>query len=288
MSVSSIPSGHMFHTMEKPIVIGHRGNPKKFQENTLDGFKSLVDINAGAYEVDVYKTKDDKLVAFHDESTKRMTGVDKLVWESTYEELQELNITAKQEMGGKTYTFDKQRKIPLLEDILEEMSDTDLMLVLELKPSTPRSGDEQLTAKTSNLVAQLLTKLNLENRSFVISFDPRKLMIVKAFNEKLVTGLLIYPNQTLDVTCIEMESNVTAISTLYMSWNTEETYAKKERKLTTLMEKGDVVQLILTDDVFRLNKLLTSSGGLLQGTFTSVKSTFPQTGLFFKISAKIS
>jgi glycerophosphoryl diester phosphodiesterase len=54
----------------KPLVIGHRGNPMKYQENTLDGFKSLLETNADGFEMDIYVTKDDKLVVFHDDNTK--------------------------------------------------------------------------------------------------------------------------------------------------------------------------------------------------------------------------
>ena len=39
-----------------------------YQENSLAGFKSLLDLNVDAFETDVYLTKDKKLVVFHDDN----------------------------------------------------------------------------------------------------------------------------------------------------------------------------------------------------------------------------
>ena len=69
----SLPPDHLLSMKTKPLVIGHRGNPRKYQENTLDGFKSLLQTNADGFELDVFLTKDKKLVAFHDENTQVCT-----------------------------------------------------------------------------------------------------------------------------------------------------------------------------------------------------------------------
>jgi len=65
-----IPSDHLMATKTKPLVLGHRGNQMKYQENTLDGFKSLLETNADGFEMDIYLTKDERLVAFHDDNAK--------------------------------------------------------------------------------------------------------------------------------------------------------------------------------------------------------------------------
>lgn len=41
-----------------------------YQENTYDGILSAVDVKADGFELDIYKTKDNKLVVFHDDNTK--------------------------------------------------------------------------------------------------------------------------------------------------------------------------------------------------------------------------
>ena len=67
--LNEIPSDHLFHRKQKPLVIAHRGLPKEFQENTYDGIIASLDSNADGFELDIYKTKDDKLVVFHDDNT---------------------------------------------------------------------------------------------------------------------------------------------------------------------------------------------------------------------------
>lgn len=70
VKVNSIPENHLYHKKNKPLVIGHHGNPSKYQENTVDGFKSLVELKADGMEFDTFLTKDEKLVVIHYENTK--------------------------------------------------------------------------------------------------------------------------------------------------------------------------------------------------------------------------
>jgi glycerophosphoryl diester phosphodiesterase len=50
----------------KKAIIGHRGHPCKFHENTLDSFWSAIDNGVNFIEFDVRRTADNILVAFHD------------------------------------------------------------------------------------------------------------------------------------------------------------------------------------------------------------------------------
>lgn len=68
--VEGIPSNHIYHTKCKPLVMGHRGNPTSFQENTLDGIKSVAQKGGDGFEVDVFMTSDYELVCFHDENAQ--------------------------------------------------------------------------------------------------------------------------------------------------------------------------------------------------------------------------
>ena len=68
--VNSIPDSHLYDKKQKPLIIGHHGNPSKFQENTIDGFKSLAALKADGMELDTFLTKDGKLVVIHFNNTK--------------------------------------------------------------------------------------------------------------------------------------------------------------------------------------------------------------------------
>lgn len=68
--VNSIPASHLYNKKKKPLIIGHHGNPSNFQENTIDGFKSLAALKADGMELDAFLTKDEQLVVFHFDNTK--------------------------------------------------------------------------------------------------------------------------------------------------------------------------------------------------------------------------
>jgi len=50
----------------RPERIAHRGAPREFYENTLDGFVRALERGADAVELDVHKTRDDTVVIHHD------------------------------------------------------------------------------------------------------------------------------------------------------------------------------------------------------------------------------
>ena len=59
-----------------------------------------------------------------------------------------------------------------------------------MKPSEPRQGDEELTEATGKLVAELVTKMGLQKRAILVSFDWRKVAKVKQVNPQLTVGTL--------------------------------------------------------------------------------------------------
>lgn len=65
-----IPADHLFHKKVKPLILGHRGQPKKFQENTIEGIKSVADLGGDGFETDIYLTDNNQLVLFHDDNAK--------------------------------------------------------------------------------------------------------------------------------------------------------------------------------------------------------------------------
>lgn len=82
--------GLVAHTSAVDI-IGHRGASHDAPENTLAAFKLGWEQGADAVELDIWLTKDGKIVCLHDADTKRTTGVLKKVAESTLDELRTLD-----------------------------------------------------------------------------------------------------------------------------------------------------------------------------------------------------
>jgi glycerophosphoryl diester phosphodiesterase len=70
--------------------VGHRGDPYRFRENTLDSLRSALSRGADAVEVDVRLTRDGVPVLLHDETLKRLWGRDRPLRSLTAREVDEL------------------------------------------------------------------------------------------------------------------------------------------------------------------------------------------------------
>ncbi|MHC4205315.1 MAG: glycerophosphodiester phosphodiesterase family protein, partial [Planctomycetota bacterium] len=93
-------------------IIAHRGASHIAPENTMAsvmlGWEKDADV-----EVDVYLTKDKKIVAIHDDTTERTAGIELNVAETNSEELLKLDVGSfkSEEYAGE--------QIPFLADIVE-------------------------------------------------------------------------------------------------------------------------------------------------------------------------
>lgn len=67
----------------KTKIFGHRGYPKKFAENSLEGFAYCVKNGAEGIEFDVHLTKDQVPVVIHDEKVDRTTDQKGLIKDMT-------------------------------------------------------------------------------------------------------------------------------------------------------------------------------------------------------------
>ena len=106
--------------------IAHRGESADAPENTLAAVNLAWERGVKAVEIDVHLTADGRLVAMHDATTRRTTGVDRRVNESTLAELQRL------EAGGWKAPRWSGEPIPTLEQVLATVPE-DGVLFIELK-----------------------------------------------------------------------------------------------------------------------------------------------------------
>ncbi len=152
-------------------IISHRGyHGEGIVENTLEAFSKSVK-NSLPIELDIYLTKDQKLVVFHDDTLKRLMGIDKKIEECTYSELLE-------------YSFlEGQGKIPLFSEALELVRGK-VPFLIEIK----RCKNYKKTCKALEGILE-----NYTGKVQIQSFDFR---IVRWFlkRKKYRTGLLVSPN----------------------------------------------------------------------------------------------
>ena len=124
-------------------IIAHRGASYDAPENTLPAVELAWEQGADAVEVDVFLTRDGKIVAIHDEDTKRVAGVAKKVEDQTLEELKALDVGAWKDAkfaGTRIPTLDEVLEaVPAGKGLVVEIKDDDALLP-ELERTLDRSG----------------------------------------------------------------------------------------------------------------------------------------------------
>ena len=173
----------------QPAIIGHRGASFAAPENTVSSIKEAWKEGADGTELDIYLTKDGKLVTIHDATTKRTTDQDLPVQEHTLEELRALDAGS---WKGEKW---KGEKIATLEESLAAVP-AGKLIYIEIK-----GGPEVLPALKVLLDASPKPK----NEIFIIDFkienliqaktmfpDIRKLWIVGGKTDK-ETKQKVYP-----------------------------------------------------------------------------------------------
>ena len=136
-------------------------------ENSLPAFIRAVEMGYGI-ELDTQTTADGRVVVFHDESLYRMCGVDKKLYECTYEELMKYRL-AKMEY-----------RIPLLSEALEVI-DGKVPLIVEVKSE----GNWQ---RTTRMTAEHLDAY--KGKFCVESFHPLVLSWLKKNRPDVLRGQL--------------------------------------------------------------------------------------------------
>lgn len=72
----------------KAFLVAHRGQPDSFPENSLEGFRYVLESGAVYLETDVQLTSDDVVILSHDENLKKLTGKNISVTKNTYSSFQ--------------------------------------------------------------------------------------------------------------------------------------------------------------------------------------------------------
>lgn len=142
--------------------VGHRGASYLAPENTVAAAKLGWELGAEGVEIDVYLTPDQRVVAIHDKTTKRTTGVELVVSETKSKKLRKLDAgTWKDEKFA-------GEKIPFVEEVLKIIPE-DRYLVIEIK-----TGPEIFTA-----LQKAIKKSGKEKQVKFIAFNWETILTAK-------------------------------------------------------------------------------------------------------------
>jgi len=162
--------------------IGHRGARAYAPENTLTSFRKAIELGANAVEMDVRKTKDDKLVVIHDADVKRTTNGKGLVSELMLSQIKALSAEGNE-------------KIPTLEEALDFL-DKKVQVLIELK----ETGYEKQ-------ILDLVHAKGLEKNVIITSFLENALQKIRELDDEVATGLIYATHKNPVKAALELKAN---------------------------------------------------------------------------------
>lgn len=162
------------------IVFAHRGASNDYPENTILAFEKAIEMGATGLELDVHKSKDNKVVVIHDEDIQRtFIGKDQ-VSDFTLEELKRFK-------NRKAMFRDNDKcVIPTLEEVMDLIKDSKIILNIELKTDVISYKDIEVD------VIKLIEEYKMESRIILSSFNHESIKKCKIINNNIKTGMLYH------------------------------------------------------------------------------------------------
>lgn len=140
------------------LVVGHRGNPSKYPEETIQSDNSAFSDGADYVELDLHVSKDNVLVVSHDRDLSRVVGSSVIVSQNNFSYLHSL----KQSNGEPIISLDE-----LFEYYKDKPNTKFLLETKKTKHNNPKNMEE--------LLANSIKKYNMQNRVMIHSFSAESL-----------------------------------------------------------------------------------------------------------------
>lgn len=160
-------------------VVAHRGLSIKYPENTLISIKAALAMNIDYLEIDIHKTKDNKLVVIHDDTVDRTSNGKGQVRNYSLEQLRTLDYGS---WKGESF---KGETILELSDVLKLIKRYNKKLLIEIKKPELYPGIEQL-------LLQQLDEYQVEVANIAIqSFNMESIKKINNADKGYKLGVLI-------------------------------------------------------------------------------------------------
>ncbi len=156
------------------INYAHRGASAYAPENTMSAFNMAIQLNANGIELDLRRTKDGKIVIFHDNEIDKKSNKKGKISDYTYQEL--LNF----DFGSWFDLKYKDEKIVLFEDFAKKFLPKELTFAIELK-------EEKIEKETFDIIKKYATHNNI----YITSFNYNALENMRKIDSNIKLSWLI-------------------------------------------------------------------------------------------------
>ena len=161
-----------------PILVGHRGWPARFPENTLEGFAAAVSAGARWLECDVQLSADGVPFVCHDVSLERTAGLDRKIPDMPAADLAAVTVGERQRFGE----CHAHVRLPRLDALIAWLvTQPRVTLFVEIKSESLRHhGTELVVDKVMQDIRIALAQCS------VISFDHACLTITRSLGARSI------------------------------------------------------------------------------------------------------
>jgi glycerophosphoryl diester phosphodiesterase len=184
-----------------PLLIGHRGYPAKFPENTLAAFEGAVQAGCGMIELDVTLTRDRKVVVIHDDTLDRTTSGKGPVKNQTLADIRALDA------GSWFNPRFAAERVPELSEVIA-LTAGRCMLNIEIKESALEAGYP--VDAIEHQVVNLVKTDGAMDRVIISSFEKRILERIAAMTD--APAIAYISGRGADRTVLEMLLAIKAFS----------------------------------------------------------------------------
>ena len=165
----------------KPLLIGHRGYPARYPENTMASFKGAIAAGCDMIELDVTLTRDRKAVVIHDDTLDRTTTGNGAVRDRTLEEIKRMDA------GSWFESRFAAERVPELPEVLE-LTAGRCLLNIEIKAS---AFEEDFPADAiEHQVVALVKSSRVMDQVIISSFEQRILRRIAAMEARPAIALI--------------------------------------------------------------------------------------------------
>lgn len=185
--------------MKTPFhVIGHRGLPSLYPENTIASFEGAARLAVDAIEFDVHPTRDGQLVITHDDTVDRCSNGHGKVCELTLAELRQLDFGA---WKGPAFAG---TRIPTLDEALDAIFAVQpgMCLLVELKEADEGCALQVLqTLRRRQILPQVLA-LSFYDRLMELYRREEPSLLLQGFPHRYVKEPMANSYDIINKTCI--------------------------------------------------------------------------------------